>query len=527
MASNKTIDIETFFQAVSSAGSVDELKTIVLDLGPEERNRIANSFNSKGETPLIVAIKRNHNAMVRYLVSDLKANISQLGRFIWEGLVFKQVPPIFVAVVCGTDIAEPITKFLMDQDLASSSKPGYVDAIMSSSLNQTQKRNVLKLLGAVYILEDEKSGKSFAFGLILWRKAIHLDGHSTIPATPLTIQETELARKVFGNVSEFSTLRELEEICNSHSSHNIHIQALFIIKRVMNEIHPHPLPYLSFALLRYGRLLVLDSYLFSHAIDFGMLAVEPLRTPEWNDALNSDWSFTVVEKFLDILWFRLHYQKEMNLPLGSPNRVHFPVIIEAFRCFSHFHSKLLIRHGATSQESAQLVFVQMNCIKELPLLNLEESEEFKQWLSGYIGVVECHPRMFTLLHAVCHCHPQDNNTIQLLLNAGACPIATDKYGNSPLLLLSLARSFNGTAVQLLLDAGAHLDQANDEGITPLNMLKRVQLIIAKQNLAPDPYLHSLCDTFFPLQCLCAQVIRKHRIPFEHLPPVLKSFVEKH
>ena len=45
----------------------------------------------------------------------------------------------------------------------------------------------------------------------------------------------------------------------------------------------------------------------------------------------------------------------------------------------------------------------------------------------YIGVVECHLRMLTLLHAVCHCYQQDNNTIELLLNAGACPIATDKY----------------------------------------------------------------------------------------------------
>ena len=120
----------------------------------------------------------------------------------------------------------------------------------------------------------------------------------------------------------------------------------------------------------------------------------------------------------------------------------------------------------------------------------------------------------------------DKNTIQLLLNAGSCPFATDEDGQYPLYYLSLAKSFGGTAVRLLLNAGAHLDQANEEGVTLLKKLKRLQLTLAQKNLF-DPYLDSLCNTFFSLQCFCAQAISQNGIPYQNLPPDLKTFAAKH
>ena len=92
MAENQTIDIENVFKTVSS-GSLDELGKNFFGCGPEEKRRISNSFNRKGETPLMFAIKGDNYDMVCYLVDDLKANIWQLGRFLWKGLDFPQVPP--------------------------------------------------------------------------------------------------------------------------------------------------------------------------------------------------------------------------------------------------------------------------------------------------------------------------------------------------------------------------------------------------------------------------------------------------
>ena len=43
----------------------------------------------------------------------------------------------------------------------------------------------------------------------------------------------------------------------------------------------------------------------------------------------------------------------------------------------------------------------------------------------------------------------------------------------------------------------------------------------------NSYLDSLCNTFLPLRCLCAQVVVRNEIPFKNLPPELKSFVVEH
>ena len=172
MASNKTIDIEMFFKVVSS-GSVNELEQLTINHAePEDKSKIANSINSKGETPLIVAIKRNHYYMVDYLVKVLEASIYQLGRFIWKGSDLPNVPPLFVAILCGMD--NHIIEFLINRDLAYNRPTGWVDAIIFNSLTPAMGENVLKLIGAAYILQGWRIGKRrlFEFGLHLWSKAI-------------------------------------------------------------------------------------------------------------------------------------------------------------------------------------------------------------------------------------------------------------------------------------------------------------------------------------------------------------------
>ena len=43
------------------------------------------------------------------------------------------------------------------------------------------------------------------------------------------------------------------------------------------------------------------------------------------------------------------------------------------------------------------------------------------------------------------------------------------------------------ATKLLLDFGAHLDQPDANGITPLNMVKLAQVYLFKKEGCPDPY----------------------------------------
>ena len=98
MAAEMIKEVDPLFRVVG-LGSVDELKKILAGSQRDETAQIANSFNELGETPLIEAIKGNHLEMVRFLVRDLKANCSQLGRFTWKGLDHEEAPPLFAAIV--------------------------------------------------------------------------------------------------------------------------------------------------------------------------------------------------------------------------------------------------------------------------------------------------------------------------------------------------------------------------------------------------------------------------------------------
>jgi hypothetical protein len=72
-------------------------------------------------------------------------------------------------------------------------------------------------------------------------------------------------------------------------------------------------------------------------------------------------------------------------------------------------------------------------------------------------------------------------------------------------------------VNLLCDAGAHLDYANAFGQTPVDlatMPNTYQLLRSKMNLS--------------LKCLCARLIRKKNVLFQgKIGATLVSFVEKH
>ena len=106
-----------------------------------------------------------------------------------------------------------------------------------------------------------------------------------------------------------------------------------------------------------------------------MLSVEQLRAREWVDTINSKWPFKIVYRCLCLLSFCLYQQNDLNLPLDDPNRFQFPVVVEAFCCFSSFHSKGLILPGAKIRHFSVLVGKIVDCMTHLPLLNPVESEE--------------------------------------------------------------------------------------------------------------------------------------------------------
>ena len=134
----------------------------------------------------------------------------------------------------------------------------------------------------------------------------------------------------------------------------------------------------------------------------------------------------------------------------------------------------------------------------------------------------------TLLHKVIECHMDDEvysclDTVKLLLNSGFNVNAMNNKGSTP---LHIAATFEPSEdkiclltelLQVLVDGGAHHDFVNSDGETPIDMAKtdEARLILSEsKNLE--------------LQCISARAVRKYRIPYIGVVPViLEKYICRH
>ena len=139
---------QALFSAAAS-GSVEAMQEVVYRCGLEQTAELAKSQNNEGETPLIVAVKGNHLEVVKFLVHELHVSIGQTARFLWKGVDYLQVPPIFAAIICGKLPHQLIIRFLIETDFEN---PVVLDSVLSSSIPPSQKLDVLEVIGAAYAL---------------------------------------------------------------------------------------------------------------------------------------------------------------------------------------------------------------------------------------------------------------------------------------------------------------------------------------------------------------------------------------
>lgn len=140
------------------------------------------------------------------------------------------------------------------------------------------------------------------------------------------------------------------------------------------------------------------------------------------------------------------------------------------------------------------------------------------------------------------CMDQTESTcdiVRLLLKYGALPDAVDADGDGPLHILARSNGeFTDSIARVLLDAGAHFDRANNEGLTAADVwiVKREQENNRRrrddQQLGgwrdlPD-WLQEGVQRVPKLQCLSARIIRSRGISYKDVLPVsLQSFVAMH
>ena len=540
-----TVDKSDKFLQLVSLGSFYKLNKILVDYAPKEISAIVNSVNSEGETPLLVASKEGHYDMVKFLVKTLKADINRFGRLTLKGLDYAEVPPLFAAFMSyrkhGTFDFQRLTKKKFDD----MNKPHVLlDSISSSLLlTRNQKIDMLDLLGAAYLkcyYGTLGSSSQNRITYLFWLESLRLRSaeHPYIPKVPQHLSEA--TRKVFGNASEFKTEEELKTIFTALQNDTERIkparfyletQALLMTHRIMSELQLHPHPFFLYNLLEYGKdwfspfSRQFQDELYVRLCDVLICVTESLRALSSVDAFRCKCSMDIFDDVSRLTGFN-----QQHIP--------FSIVMEILRRFSDFHSRWLDRN----YKYCNAMYGVVGLVKQIhdSLLNETEIVEFKQWLVQYVLMMNGHSGVYSPLHFVCGNGPvgfaalHRIPVIQLLLEAGANPMATDHNGGSPLLLLLFHRNDSDylkgdnfwTVVQLLLDFGAHLDQPDARGKTPLEMFKQMQLELGKKG-RPDPYVDSICNTIFPLQCLCAQVIGQHGIPFNDLPLVLRNLIQNH
>jgi hypothetical protein len=174
-----------------------------------------------------------------------------------------------------------------------------------------------------------------------------------------------------------------------------------------------------------------------------------------------------------------------------------------------------------------------------PRLTKEEKQKLEEYYSQYIRDLvfqENHPT--TILHEALDSHKDYDyhprgfsvETINLILQLGADVNAIDGNGRTPLHLLARTSENHMKenyllAFQTLVDAGADLYLAANDGETVISILKKNLMKYNQCGEFVVPYFESLINDVFPLTCLCARVIRRHRIPFEdRLPPRLQALI---
>ena len=527
---------QTFFEAVGR-GSIDEVRSMAIVSGTELMVQLAHSSNDLGETPLILAIKGNYEKMVELLVQELDAPIGQTGRFFWKGIDYQAVAPLFVAILAehadSISVPMPILKFLIGKDLLANhnSRPAGLDSVMSSSVPLTQKIDILELMGAAYISENRST-----FAMKCWMQALVLR-QSTEDVEPFPQDLDERFQRMMENTQEITSMEQLQELAAVLNPLPTNTQALLVSRRILSRIDPGiNVFFLRLCIQRSIIFFGLGQY--RHMFDVSIFVAELLDSLQLGNLNNF--------RFMIFSWFSFItlalYSMSLR-PLDDPERIGLSIdnVLRAVRSTSVliYKHQLLRLEGRLTPDpippadvaavggftGSIFDMIRQTTIISLYLYELARNEanrpQVKQQLFQYNRFIKENPGVVSLLHLAVRGNSSPIDKIQLLLETGADPNAVDIYGNTPLHLLALNCELEDrTAVaQLLLDAGCHFDQVNANGETALSFSKK------PQGAQAHPFVEIVPSLF----CCCAQVIAKHKIPFNHeqILTSVKSDVELH
>ena len=518
---------KTFFDAVGK-GSVEELDKFASTYGMELVVQLVSSSNETGDTPLLLAVRENHEKMVDLLAVKFRAPISQSKTFMWQGLCYEEIPPFAVALISSNKTIPSIVSFLIVKDPFYTSPP-FLHSIMSSNNTLQQKIDILELVGAAYILESLADGKKTnlpEFGLECLKQAILLrHGEPSVPKAGVNDIQQFLK-----NTSEVSTVEELEGLYPN--SEWLQIQALLILYRILHRTQPIPslyfLHFFSQFMVSRPHVKTVDPTEQICDVNAMLFILESYNVHEWE----TRGSFQFVSAaFLRLSTFFETLPKNL-IPLESLLKfLWFLSVCSLVR--KPFVTYLISRYPMLN------ILIQMICDQQ-PI-----SPETKRCLTHYIPLINKEPYIIGRIYGGFYGKDKLIDMIELLVKAGASPNATVVYeyfpnffrddGNTPLHFLLKSCDVSPLMIarmKLLVEAGAHLDQVNLIGQSPVSLFKDMEKKHARLRLPAIPELQCLFYSVLPLKCYAAQAVAKHLVEYpqalpSELPLSIRSFIQLH
>ena len=475
------------------------LKKLLVRLGLKDEKELEETLQSlkslrgmESVMPeVLLFIKGNHFPVVRFLIKEFvkDEDIGQTAAFVWKGMEYVDVPPLFAAILSDQTTHLEIINFLIDEDLLNDF-PAVIDPILQSiTIPRLQKIDMLELMGAAYILRSYQ-GKGSQFGLLCWKHAMILRQSTEDKVHIPKIQDiSERNKKIFENVTEISTLEQVDGFLrdlttnprNSQLLHLLEAQAVLVTHRILSRTHPEPNLFFLHYFHYYTKQRFLVKGKASCLFDASMFALEPFESRDWKDVEDAADKETFGNIFFYLMLMPMTFHHMEQLPPNDPDREMLTVdnLFKIVRYVCAYVDKRDTDHlKRDSQHILRCAFEIIPLLVEKLRQHIQQpDQQIQESIKKYIKDVDKLPGVRTLIHLLVSSSPEvPIDVLQLLLKAKANPNSVDCKGDTPLHYLS--HNFHcdnvNEAVKVLVDAGAHLNQENSFGESALEFFKQMQ-----------------------------------------------------
>ena len=540
------------FQSVNE-NSVSKLQSAIESYNLNKLLTSLISCNENGETPIVVAIKGKKVLIIEKLVKlflECSENEYKFSEGRWliviENLMQK-IPILEWFDFFVTDLHD-------EKRLRSILHITYFIEKFSS-LNRTDHIIFLELVGAIIWIMNfhlEVAGQCWEKALTL-RNLPDSNGEPLYPKIPVTHFQSAASNVVFGSEVEVNSMEELDQLRERMERENdpwfLRLQGLLVIRRICmqaNAGRPYWLYLQSLLeLTRETPDTIHRVYLHLHIMEQST-GFDPhqISTKSSKVFINTLFSLSCMfsgelpenEEVQQVRRELSHPDKLIKITKFINTVVKFfpkPEMLADCYLSSVLSGSRPIR--ADEEFGKTICFLMLMMETTTQQMTNQEEEELEKYFSYYIQNLFPERTTTPLHEAAQPCLLYDINnsndiileTVKRMLKLGADPNAINRCGETPLHIQIFEESLPDSihVFHALVDAGSHLYLANDNGETVMSILRGI--VKRDQNDEELPhFFESLVNDVFPLTCLCARVIRRHKIPFlkHQLPLTLHKLV---